>query len=184
MKTYQNFEEIIISPGLMVLTRTQCTQFTSPPSWRGRQLFRWLNCFRWLMIILYSSSSHRSQVRLKIKSWWFTKLYPTHDWAAARKCQRIYFYPSFQGKHEYQARQEAEDEETAKSWHSAFNGIYFSFSQDKSAVYQELWNISAPHLTHLLTENLNHILLFHYCSDRCRPGENRVRMHQAITEMI
>ena len=168
----------------MVLTRTQCTQFTSPPSWRGRQLFRWLNCFRWLMIILYSSSSHRSQVRLDIKSWWFTKLYPTHDWAAAMKCQRIYFYPSFQGKHEYQARQEAEDEETAKSWHSAFNGIYFSFSQDKSAVYQELWNISAPHLTHLLTENLNHILLFHYCSDRWRPGENRVRMHQAITEMI
>ena len=95
MKTYQNFEEIIISPGLMVLTRTQCTQFTSPPSWRGRQLSRWLNCFRWLMIILYSSSSYRSQVRLKIKSWWFTKLLMTEQQQGNAK--EYIFIPLFRG---------------------------------------------------------------------------------------
>ena len=129
MKTHQNFEEIIICPGLMVLTRTQCTQFTSPPSWRGRQLFRWLNCVLFSLINDYTLFIFLPQITSEVENKILMIYQTTHDWAAARKCQRIYFYPSFQGKHEYQARQEAENEETAKSWHSAFNGIYFSFSQ-------------------------------------------------------
>ena len=73
MKTYQNFEEIqrkdiIICPGLMVLTRTQCTQFTSPPSWRGRQLFRWLNCVLFSLINDYTLFIFLPQITSEVEN--------------------------------------------------------------------------------------------------------------------